>query len=146
MAARVHDPERALHLWVTLALEVCETKANDETPDRVQEPVYINELTWMYLIEDIIDADIFIILATVEPVGNIVWAAHSGLRILLYDPASLGSARTILFCLFAEGRVPAVMWYARCSASTPVPAPMLTTHCMTGDSKFLTAVGFYQVF
>lgn len=45
-------------------------------------------------------------------------------------------------CPSVEGRVPTVMWYARCSASTPGPAPTLTTHCTTGGGTFLSVVGF----
>jgi len=39
-----------------------------------------------------------------------------------------------------EGRVPAARRYARCSASTPGPAPTPTTHCTTGGGTFLSAV------
>lgn len=39
-----------------------------------------------------------------------------------------------------------VMWYARCSPSTPGHAPMLTTHCMSGGSTFLSVVRFSRCF
>ncbi len=38
------------------------------------------------------------------------------------------------------------MWYARCSVSMPGPVPMLTTHCTTGGSTFLTVVRFSRCF
>ncbi len=178
LVVQVHDPDRALLLWATLALAVCycnsewfrtETSAKDKTVYCVQKQIYL--IRWFTLTENITDTatrqQTFSAKAFhLKPSWGIdsltdnfpPWWRHSWWVLICLSctiwsvPDSVATPLLALLkesfsvCYSVEGRVPTVMWYARCSASTPGPVPTLTTHCTTGGSTFLTVVRFSRCF
>lgn len=144
-----------------------ETGAKDKTVCCVQKQIYL--IRWFTLTKNITDAaiqtfsaiafhlkpsrKIYLLTDNFPPwwrpswwvlicLSCAVWSVPGSVATPLLAPLK----ESFSVCYSVEGRVPTVMWYARCSASTPGPAPTLTTHCTTGGSTFLTVVRFSRCF